>query len=110
MILEMAILNVRIGEGDAFEQAFSQVQDIIASMPGYASHELQHCLESPDTYLLLVRWQKLEDHIIGFRQSAQYPEWKRWLHHFYESFPLVEHYELVATNRAATGSEWRTEK
>lgn len=37
MILEVAILNVRIGEGDAFEQAFSQAQDIIASMPGYAS-------------------------------------------------------------------------
>ena len=100
MILEVAILNVRAGEGGAFEQAFSQAQDIISSMPGYASHQLQRCLESQDKYLLLVQWQRLEDHTIGFRQSLQYQEWKQLLHHFYEPFPTVEHYELVATSGA----------
>ncbi|BBP02455.1 antibiotic biosynthesis monooxygenase [Sulfuriferula nivalis] len=100
MILEVAILNVRAGEGVAFEQAFSQAQDIISSMPGYASHQLQRCLESQEKYLLLVQWQRLEDHTIGFRQSQQYQEWKQLLHHFYEPFPTVEHYELVATNGA----------
>lgn len=97
MILEVAILNVRAGEGDAFEQAFSQAQNIIASMPGYVSHQLQRCLESQDKYLLLVQWQRLEDHTIGFRQSRQYQDWKKRLHHFYEPFPMVEHYEPVVT-------------
>ena len=100
MILEVAILNVRAGESGAFEQAFSQAQDIISSMPGYASHQLQRCLESQDKYLLLVQWQRLEDHTIGFRRSQQYQEWKQLLHHFYEPFPTVEHYELVPTNGA----------
>jgi len=100
MILEVAILNVRAGESGAFEQAFSQAQDIISSMPGYVSHQLQCCLESQDKYLLLVQWQRLEDHTIGFRQSQQYQEWKQLLHHFYEPFPTVEHYELVPTNSA----------
>jgi heme-degrading monooxygenase HmoA len=95
MILEVATLNVRAGEGDAFEHAFSQAQNIISSMPGYVSHELQRCLESQDKYLLLVQWQRLEDHTIGFRQSPQYQEWKNLLHHFYEPFPTVEHYETV---------------
>ena len=100
MILEVAILNVRAGESGAFEQAFCQAQDIISSMPGYASHQLQRCLESQDKYLLLVQWQRLEDHTIGFRQSQQYQKWKQLLHHFYEPFPTVEHYELVPTNGA----------
>ena len=39
-------------------------------------------------------------HTIGFRQSQQYQEWKQLLHHFYEPFPTVEHYELVPTNGA----------
>jgi heme-degrading monooxygenase HmoA len=95
MILEVAILNVRTGEGGDFEHAFAQAQDIISAMPGYVSHQLQRCLESQDKYLLLVQWQKLEDHTIGFRQSPQYQDWKRLLHHFYEPFPTVEHYELV---------------
>ena len=95
MILEVAILNVRAGEGEAFEQVFSQTQNIISSIPGYVSHQLHRCLESQDKYILLVQWQTLEDHTIGFRQSRQYQDWKKLLHHFYEPFPTVEHFEPV---------------
>jgi heme-degrading monooxygenase HmoA len=101
MILEVALLNLRSGEGPAFEQAFAQAQAIIASMPGYVSHQLQRCLETADKYVLLVQWRTLEDHTVGFRQSPQYQEWKRLLHHFYEPFPTVEHYEQVHGNVAA---------
>ena len=95
MIQEVAILNIRPGTSIAFENAFVQAQAIISSMPGYVSHQLQRCLETPDRYLLLVEWRNLEDHTIGFRQSPQYNEWKQLLHHFYEPFPMVEHYETV---------------
>jgi len=59
------------------------------------SHELRRCVEAPNRYLLLVRWRKLEDHTVGFRKSARYEEWKKLLHHFYDPFPTVEHYEAV---------------
>ena len=95
MILEVALLSVRPGESHVFEQAFEQAQSIIASMPGYISHQLQRCLETTNKYVLLVQWQTLEDHTIGFRQSHQYQEWRELLHHFYTPFPTVEHYELV---------------
>lgn len=95
MILEVAPLQVRAGQADAFEAAFREAQAIIASMPGYLFHELQRCLERPNEYLLLVRWRSLEDHQVGFRQSAGYQEWKRLLHHFYDPFPTVLHYEAV---------------
>jgi heme-degrading monooxygenase HmoA len=95
MILEVAILNVRAGQKDAFEQAFAAAQDIISSMDGYVSHQLQRCVEAPDKYLLLVNWRRLEDHTIGFRQSTGYQEWRRLLHHFYDPFPTVEYVEAV---------------
>jgi heme-degrading monooxygenase HmoA len=47
--------------------------------------------------LLLVEWESLEAHTQGFRGSAAYEEWRRLLHHFYEPFPVVEHFEPVAT-------------
>jgi heme-degrading monooxygenase HmoA len=93
MILEVAILNVRSGTFDAFEAAFREASSIIASMPGYLSHELRRCLEAPGRYLLLVHWRRLEDHTIGFRQSAEYQRWRALLHHFYDPFPTVEHYD-----------------
>jgi len=95
MILEVAILNVRHGHAAEFERAFREAQRIISSMPGYVSHELQRCLEVDDKYVLLVRWQRLEDHTEGFRKSPEYQHWRRLLHHFYDPFPTVEHYAPV---------------
>jgi heme-degrading monooxygenase HmoA len=96
MILEVAPLSVRAGTEAEFETAFRKAQAIIAAMPGYLSHELQRCLERPSEYLLLVRWETLEAHELGFRRSPEYGEWKRLLHHFYDPFPVVSHYRLVA--------------
>jgi len=93
MILEHACLDVIDGEEQRFEEAFAQAQTIIASMPGCRSLRLDRCLETPSRYLLLVEWDRLEDHTEGFRGSAQYQEWRRLLHHFYDPFPVVEHYE-----------------
>lgn len=95
MILEVAILKIKPGMSNEFEAAFHQACSIISSMPGYISHDLQKCLETRDQYLLLIYWQKLEDHTVGFRQSVEYETWKKLLHHFYDPFPLVEHYYSV---------------
>lgn len=92
VILEVAILNVKPGEEGSFEAAFDSAQNIIASMPGYLSHELQRCLEKGNRYILLVNWRNLEDHTVGFRQSAEYQQWRQLLHHFYDPFPAVEDY------------------
>jgi heme-degrading monooxygenase HmoA len=98
VILEVAILDLKPGVTAEFEAAFKVASKIIATMPGYVSHELQSCVENCDRYILLVRWQKLEDHTIGFRQSPEYQEWRSLLHHFYEPFPTVEHYQMVLKN------------
>jgi heme-degrading monooxygenase HmoA len=95
MILEVAVLDVRPGSEVAFEAAFAKARGIIASMPGCRSNQLKRCLESPHRYLLLVEWERLEDHTEGFRKSPQYQDWKKLLHHFYDPFPVVEHYEAV---------------
>ncbi|HEX5055845.1 MAG TPA: antibiotic biosynthesis monooxygenase [Gammaproteobacteria bacterium] len=95
MILEVAILNVKAGHMDAFEKAFAEAKSIISSMPGFISLQLQRCMETGSRYLLLVEWDKLEDHTVGFRQSPHYQQWKKLLHHFYDPFPVVEHYEKI---------------
>lgn len=93
MILECAQLQVRPGQSEAFEAAFAIAQAIIGSMPGYRSHALQRCLEREGHYLLLVEWDSVEAHEAGFRKSPQYQEWRKLLHHFYDPFPTVLHYE-----------------
>jgi len=92
MILEVAILKIKEGVSEEFEETFKNAEAIISSMKGYISHQLKKCIEEEDKYLLLVNWKTLEDHEIGFRKSEEYKVWKDLLHHFYEPFPTVEHY------------------
>jgi heme-degrading monooxygenase HmoA len=100
MILELAILEIGKGTCEDFEAAFRQASPIIASIPGYISHELRRCLEKPNRYLLLVKWQTLAAHTVGFRQSPEYQRWRALLHHFYDPFPTVEHYDLPLMSHA----------
>ena len=96
MITEIALLQVREGMKDEFLVSFRKAQNIISKMKGYVEHSLEQCLEQNNRFLLLVKWETLEDHTIGFRQSEEYKQWKAFLHHFYDPFPVVEHFEKIA--------------
>ncbi len=98
MILEVAILDVKPGQDSRFENDFSEAQKIIAGMAGYLGHELQRGIENTSRYILLVRWQTLADHTEGFRGSEEYQQWRSLLHHYYDPFPEVEHFESVFAN------------
>ena len=97
MITEQAVLDVKPGREAEFEAAFATAKTIIAASPGFASLQLLRCIEAPSRYLLLVEWETLEDHTDGFRKSAGYEKWRALLHHFYDPFPTVEHFNVVAT-------------
>jgi len=95
MITEHALLPVIPGMEAKFEAAFRLARPIIASMPGFLSLSLSRSIETPSSYLLLVEWEQLEDHTVGFRQSPEYLRWRELLHRFYEPFPVVEHFFAV---------------
>jgi len=95
MILEQATLHIKPNTSTNFEIAFKKAVSIISTMKGFISVNLLKCIEQENTYLLLVKWNTLDDHEIGFRKSSQYKEWKKLLHHFYEPFPEVLHYKSI---------------
>ena len=96
MILEHAILPVRPGREADFEAAFAEAKPIIASMPGFVDLTLSRSIESPNEYLLLVHWESVAAHEVGFRGSPEYERWRALLHGFYDPFPVVEHFAEVA--------------
>ena len=94
MILEHAVLPVIPGRETEFLRAFAQARRIISSSPGFIDLTLSRGIERPNEFLLLVRWETVEAHTVGFRQSPEYFEWKKLLHHFYDPFPDVVHFEI----------------
>lgn len=93
MIIEHAVLDVKPGEQERFEQSFALARSFVTSSPGCRSLRLARCVEDRNRYLLLIEWDRIEDHTEGFRSSPAYGEWRKLLHHFYDPFPTVEHYK-----------------
>jgi heme-degrading monooxygenase HmoA len=104
MILEAAMLKVHAGQESAFEAAMRQAAPVIASSSGYLGHELRRCMETPGRYLLLVQWETLEAHTVGFRQSPAFTKWREIIGGFFAEPPVVEHYEGVLSWSKKAGS------
>jgi heme-degrading monooxygenase HmoA len=97
MITEHALLEVIPGREAEFIETMDRAKAIIAASPGFRGLRVERCVERPNCFLLLVEWDTLESHTEGFRGSEAYGEWRALLHHFYDPFPVVEHFETVAT-------------
>ncbi len=97
MITEHALLDVIPGREEEFVESMKRAKAIVAASPGFVSLRVERCVERPSCFLLLVEWERLEDHTEGFRGSAGYQDWRAALHHFYDPFPVVEHFEPIVT-------------
>lgn len=110
MILEASSLVIKPGAMNDFESAFRSAYGIISKMRGYLGHELYKCVENKDEYLLLIRWNAIKDHTIGFRQSREYKEWVELLQPYYDPEPEVKHYiDIRVGGREYERERWASE-
>ena len=96
MILEVADIRITRGRQVEFEQAAHHgLRTIFPLAKGFRGYEVRHCIESPERYVLLLEWETLEDHTVGFRGSAGYGKWRGMVSDFFAQPPFVEHFTLV---------------
>ncbi|WP_108811514.1 antibiotic biosynthesis monooxygenase [Sphingorhabdus sp. Alg231-15] len=92
MIIEQALLQVKAGQSDQFVAAMRKAKSLISVQSGFQSIEVRPSVDSLDLYLLLVKWDNVESHRDGFRQSPEYKEWRALLHDFYDPMPSVTYF------------------
>ena len=92
MILERALITVKPGQAEAFKQAFAKARPHIEGSKGCRKVEMRQGIEHPDDFLLLVWWETLEDHTVGFRESPAFQEWRTILGPLFASPPAVVHH------------------
>lgn len=92
MIMEHAILQVRAGQAVEFEAAMAQAKPLIAASPGFRGISVCPGIDTPEKYLLIVRWDDVASHQEGFRYSARYQQWRFLLHKFYDPMPQVAYF------------------
>lgn len=97
MILEVADIRIQPGRQAEFDEAIVRgVRTAIASAAGFLGYTVVRGVESPERYLLQIRWATLEDHTVGFRESPAFAQWRGIVGPFFAAPPVVEHFRTVA--------------
>jgi heme-degrading monooxygenase HmoA len=99
VILERAIFAVQTGSEHDFEAAMDQAKEVISQSRGFRSFRLQRGIEQPSTYLLLIEWDSVEDHMQGFRESDLFVRWRELIGSYFAAPPEVEHYEAPVVTK-----------
>ena len=96
MILEVADIHIRPGEQAAFDEAIQRgVTSVISQARGFRGWKVNKGIESPERYLLMIFWDTLEDHTVGFREGPLFAQWRAIVGPFFAAPPVVEHFTLL---------------
>ena len=95
MIIERALMSITPGSEADFEAAMAQAKDVVAQSPGFHGIRVSRGVENPSTYLLLLEWDTVEDHMVGFRESDLFAQWRALIGPYFAQPPAVEHYDEI---------------
>ena len=96
MILEVADIRIAPGQQGAFDEAILRgLTTVVSQAKGYRGYKVNKSIESPERYLLMIFWDTLEDHTVGFRGGPLFAQWRAIVGPFFAQAPQVEHFTLV---------------
>ena len=97
MILEHVDIHIHPGQQTAFDEAIQRgVNTVIAHAKGFRGFKVNKCIESPERYILMLFWDSVDDHMVGFRLSPAFTEWRAIVGPFFAEPPVMEHFNLLA--------------
>ena len=95
MIVERALVPITPGSEADFEAALREARDVVAQAEGFRSIRVSRGIESPSTYMLILEWDTLEDHTVGFRESELFTRWRALIGPYFAEPPAVEHFAPI---------------
>ena len=98
MVLEIADFTIKPGAEDAFAAAVREGLALVEQAPGFLGARLTRSIESPTRFVLLIEWETVEAHTVGFRESDRFPRWRALIGPFFDGDPHVEHATDVPTD------------
>jgi heme-degrading monooxygenase HmoA len=104
MILEIADIRIQPGRQAEFDEALQRgLTSVVTRAHGFRGWKVNRSIESPERYVLMIFWDTLEDHTVGFRGGPLFTEWRAIVGPFFAAPPLVEHFTLLGKSQDAPG-------
>ena len=97
MILELADIRIQPGKQQEFDAAIKKgVESVISKAKGFRGYKINKSIETPERYVLMIFWDRLENHTVDFRGSPAYQDWRAIVGPYFAAAPSVEHLTLLA--------------
>lgn len=95
MVYEVATIEIKDGAEAAFEATVKAAAPLFQRARGCQGLSLERSVEAPSRYFLVVTWDSVEDHMVHFRNSPEFQEWRRLAGPHMAAPPQVEHTAVV---------------
>jgi quinol monooxygenase YgiN len=95
MITEVAKITIDPVNAGAFEAAVAKAADVLRAAEGCRSMRLERVTEDPAQYRLMVEWDSVAHHMVTFRESEGFRQWRALAGPYFVTTPVVEHMEMV---------------
>lgn len=100
MVIERAQMSIKPGEEAAFDHAMVKGRALLAAARGCHSVTLLRGIENPSTYMLLLEWETVDDHV-DFTSTPEFARFREMAGPFFAEAPQMEHFAVVgATDRS----------
>ena len=91
MVTEIADFTVLADKQEQFADAVREGLRFVSDTPGFRSARLTRSIETPTRFVLLIEWDSVEAHTVGFRESENFGRWRGVVGPFFDGAPTVEH-------------------
>ena len=89
------VAEIRVTDPAGFEAAVAQARPHFLAAEGCLDLALHRVVEAPDTYRLVVKWRRVEDHMVTFRGSEGFQKWRALASPHFAAPPVVTHSAAV---------------
>jgi quinol monooxygenase YgiN len=95
MVWELADIEVQPGTEEKFEAAVAEAKPLFLAAEGCHGMQLRRSVEHPSRYRLVVEWETVEHHTVGFRESPAFLRWRELTGPYFAQLPVVAHWHQV---------------
>lgn len=96
--LEVIRYNIPQDQQKNFEQAYIDAGSYLKASKYCLAYQVIHGKEETNHYIVLIHWTSMDDHLNGFRKSAEFMPFFNLVKPFFNNIEEMKHYEPTSNS------------
>ena len=96
MTIEYIRYKINADSHNEFVSAYEAASQSLDRSEFCLGYELTQCEEEPERYILRIEWTSTDDHMNGFRKSAEFKSFLPHIRPFIDDIEEMQHYKTTA--------------